>query len=304
MTNANLDFETGRCILVTTPASDDGRTGDHDFPALPYDETNALVAVTCDKSAESFLRTWRRSVGALPDRVRLVEVGGAIPSTEDGSSAERTVQAAVEAVHRPNDLDGILSAVASALAANDGETTVVFDSLTTAFEHVSPREIIPFFDAVSERLADANAVGYFCYHGAADDSEIAPLRVFADEMVEVTDEGDRDVRSSATMVRDGPSLDGMFEALGSRRRRDALRYLLDTDGGVAIDELATAVARREIGEEELESTQHRQYYSTLYQLHLPKLDSAGLIDYDERGHRVSALDGARWAASFLALVEE
>ncbi len=82
-----------------------------------------------------------------------------------------------------------------------------------------------------------------------------------------------------------------------------LRYLLDTEDAVDISELATAVARLGPGGGSTHN-QHRKYYSTLYQLHLPKLDSAGLIDYDERNHRVSVRDGARWAESFLALVEE
>ncbi len=311
MTNRNLDFETGRSVLVNTSTSDRERTSGH---ALPHDETDALVAVTYDQSADSFLQTWRRRTGTIPDFVRVIEVGRTMRSTADSSVADGSMaddsldrgsaRAVVETVERPNDLDGVLAAVAAALAASDRETILVFDSLTTPFDHVSLREMIPFFHSVSSLLADTGAVGYFYCEGGSDISTVAPFRALVDETVELNEDTTETAHPRATSPRDGPALDAMFEALSSRRRRDALRYLLDTEGEVDITELATAVARREAGEEELTREQHRQYYSTLYQLHLPKLVSAGLIDHDERTNRVSARDGARWAESFLALVEE
>ncbi|MCO8243820.1 MULTISPECIES: hypothetical protein [unclassified Haladaptatus] len=302
MTGTDHDFETGSSVLVDTSAADCERTNGY---SPLHDETDALVAVTYDRSADSFLRTWRRRTGTVPEFVRIIEVGRTMRSTADDSMAdtppdERSA-GVVETVDRPNDLDGVREAIASALAASDGETVLVFDSLTTPTEHVSIHEMIPFFHAVSNLLTDADAVGYFYCSEPSDISAVAPFRALVDETVELDDTNDGALPRPAP--RDGPPLDTLFEALSSRRRRDALRYLLDTEDAVDISELATALARLGPGGGSTHN-QHRKYYSTLYQLHLPKLDSAGLIDYDERNHRVSVRDGARWAESFLALVEE
>lgn len=312
MTDTDHEFETGSSVLVDTSAADCERTNDH---SPLHDETDALVVVTYDRSADSFLRAWRRRIGAVPEFVRIIEVGRTMRSTANGSTMndstadtppdERSARV-VETVERLNDLDGVREAIASALATSDGETVLVFDSLTTPTEHVSLHEMIPFFHAVSNLLTDADAVGYFYCEEPSEISEIdisavAPFRALVDETVELN--GANDAVTPQPTPRDGPPLDTLFEALSSRRRRDVLRYLLDTEDAVDINELATAVARLGPGGGSTHN-QHRKYYSTLYQLHLPKLDSAGLIDYDERNHRVSVRDGARWAESFLALVEE
>jgi hypothetical protein len=225
MTNANLDFETGSSVLVTAPGGARERTESHPLTYFPHDETDALVAVTCDRSADSFLGCWRQHVGPLPDAVRVIEVGASMHAA--GPSADQSVRATVDTVHRPDDLDGIRAAITSAVAAFDDETTLLFDSLTTPLEHVSVRQMVSFFDAVSKLLDDMNAVGYFRYDGNADDPEVIPFRMLADETVDFSADADRPIRFATTNSSDGPSLDGMFEALSSRRRRDALRYLLD-----------------------------------------------------------------------------
>ncbi|MFH5799135.1 hypothetical protein [Haladaptatus sp. CMAA 1911] len=262
MTSANLDFETGSSVLVTAPSDADRRAESHPLTHFPHDDTNALVAVTCDRSAKSLLDLWRQHVGQLPNAVRVIEVGTSMRKA--GPSSDGSIPATVDTVHRPDDLAGIRAAITSALAAFDDETTLLFDSLTTPLEHVSVHRMVSFFDAVSKLLADMNAVGYFRYDGYTDEPAVAPFRMLADETVEFSDDADRPIRSTTTNSSDGPSLDSMFEALSSRRRRDALRYLLETDGTVGIDELARVVARRDIGERKLTPNHHRQYYATLY----------------------------------------
>ena len=84
----------------------------------------------------------------------------------------------------------------------------------------------------------------------------------------------------------GPTRDEIFHLLQCRRRRDALRYLRGHDGPVRMCDLAEQVAAWEHDTtlEALSSTQRQRVYIPLYQDHLPKLDEAGVIDYDqERG---------------------
>ena len=79
------------------------------------------------------------------------------------------------------------------------------------------------------------------------------------------------------------SLDIIFEILHVSRRRDVLVYLEENDGAASLDELAEFIAAKENGIEEweLSSSQRKRVYIGLYQCHLPKMDDAGIIDYNQ-----------------------
>ena len=68
-------------------------------------------------------------------------------------------------------------------------------------------------------------------------------------------------------------------ALADDRRRRVLRYLLERDGAdaVGLGELAEAVA----DEDDVDDA-HR----SLHHAHLPRLDEAGIVDYDAHEERV------------------
>lgn len=84
---------------------------------------------------------------------------------------------------------------------------------------------------------------------------------------------------------DQPSLepDDIYHILQTRRRRDVLRYLRDADGPMTLRELAEEIAADEHGTtvENLTSSQRQRVYISLYQSHLPKLDTRGIVDYDK-----------------------
>ena len=79
------------------------------------------------------------------------------------------------------------------------------------------------------------------------------------------------------------SLDVVFEILHVSRRREVLLYLEENDGEAALDELAEYIAAKEndIEEWELSSSQRKRVYIGLYQCHLPKMDDAGIVDYNQ-----------------------
>ncbi|AGB39960.1 DUF7344 domain-containing protein [Natronococcus occultus] len=80
--------------------------------------------------------------------------------------------------------------------------------------------------------------------------------------------------------------DARFYLLQSNRRREAIEYLLSVDETVRISTLARHVAAVEHGTStaEVTSEQYQRLYVPLYQLHLPKLDEHGVIEYrKERG---------------------
>ncbi|MFD1515377.1 DUF7344 domain-containing protein [Halomarina rubra] len=70
-----------------------------------------------------------------------------------------------------------------------------------------------------------------------------------------------------------------FELMANRRRRHVLSYLRERTGTVSVDDLASQVIARELidgGPVDPESVE-----ATLRHVHLPKLDAAGLIEFDE-----------------------
>jgi len=71
----------------------------------------------------------------------------------------------------------------------------------------------------------------------------------------------------------------VVDLLRSPRRRHTIRILADQspDNPVALVDLAEAVARREIENEELDDLTHKSVYVSLYQTHLPKLEEYGVV---------------------------
>ena len=77
--------------------------------------------------------------------------------------------------------------------------------------------------------------------------------------------------------------DEVFHLLQARRRRLVLRYLRDREGPVEMRDVAEQVAawEHETTLEALRSEERQRVYIALYQTHLPKLDEAGVIEYEQ-----------------------
>ncbi|ELY53005.1 DUF7344 domain-containing protein [Natronococcus jeotgali] len=77
--------------------------------------------------------------------------------------------------------------------------------------------------------------------------------------------------------------DDVFHILQTNRRRDAIRYLLEQDEPVRMRDVAEYVAATEndTSVAKLTSTERQRVYIPLYQSHLPKLDSEGIIEYNK-----------------------
>jgi hypothetical protein len=77
--------------------------------------------------------------------------------------------------------------------------------------------------------------------------------------------------------------DTLFELLQNQRRRDALRYLGANEGRTTLSDMAEHIAAKEndlpVGA--INSKQRKRVYIGLYQCHLPKLDTAGVVEYDK-----------------------
>ena len=81
-------------------------------------------------------------------------------------------------------------------------------------------------------------------------------------------------------------LDVVFDLLSSERRRRTIDYLRNATGAVELSELAEHIASLENEKpvDELTSSERKRVYVGLYQAHLPKMDSAGVLEFDrDRG---------------------
>lgn len=101
--------------------------------------------------------------------------------------------------------------------------------------------------------------------------------------------------AGGTEIDDGTlSEDVTFTVLKNQRRREALRYLRRVGGESCLGEVAEHVAARENGVErrELSSTQRKRAYVSLHQSHLPMMDDAGVVAFDQDRGDVELLDAA------------
>lgn len=80
-----------------------------------------------------------------------------------------------------------------------------------------------------------------------------------------------------------PTEHELFEMLSSRRRRHALQALAATDE-IDLGPLAEQVAawENEKSVAAVTSDERKRVYTSLQQSHLPKLDDAGLVEFDKR----------------------
>ncbi|WP_227353683.1 DUF7344 domain-containing protein [Haladaptatus salinisoli] len=79
------------------------------------------------------------------------------------------------------------------------------------------------------------------------------------------------------------SRDMVFDVLKNQRRRYALHYLKQAEETVQLSDLAEQVAAWEndttVGA--ISAAERKRVYTALYQSHLPKLDDAGIVDYNQ-----------------------
>lgn len=99
-------------------------------------------------------------------------------------------------------------------------------------------------------------------------------------------------RNANTPTGDAASrrIDAVFDALGHQRRRTVLHYLRERpDGRSSVDELAEALADRRGNGTDDGPTPERVTASLVHH-HLPKLEDAGVVEYETETGTVRYLD--------------
>jgi DNA-binding transcriptional ArsR family regulator len=88
------------------------------------------------------------------------------------------------------------------------------------------------------------------------------------------------------------SKDELFQILSNSRRRHIIYYLSEEGTELSLKELATKIAAVEadVPESTITSEERQRVYISLYQTHLPKLEEANIVTYDEDDRTVVLTD--------------
>ncbi|WP_254762200.1 DUF7344 domain-containing protein [Natrinema marinum] len=88
----------------------------------------------------------------------------------------------------------------------------------------------------------------------------------------------------ATKGEAGPQRGEIFDLLSNHRRRYAIHYCKREDEPVTLGTLAEHVAAWELDKEvdEITSAERKRVYTSLQQTHLPTLEQADMIKFDDR----------------------
>jgi hypothetical protein len=102
------------------------------------------------------------------------------------------------------------------------------------------------------------------------------------------------------------SQDLVFDILSSPRRRYVLYYLRQSGEPVELTTLAEHVAawENDTTVEELTEQERKRVYVSLYQTHVPKLDEANIVKYDQETGEVGLAAGARQVDEYLGQPSE
>jgi hypothetical protein len=102
------------------------------------------------------------------------------------------------------------------------------------------------------------------------------------------------------------SLDIVFEILRNERRRLVLHYLRENDGEATLGQLAEHIAALENDTTvtALNAQQRKRVYVGLYQCHLPKMDDADVIDFNQSRGTVELRDSAERLETYLDTEED
>lgn len=101
---------------------------------------------------------------------------------------------------------------------------------------------------------------------------------------------------------DGLDETTIYEVLSSDRRLETIRYLQREENPVDVDELSSAIARIETGEDDPGSDAEKTVYVSLHQTHLPKLDDLDIVEYDTDERKIALADSFKDVAIYMEVV--
>lgn len=94
----------------------------------------------------------------------------------------------------------------------------------------------------------------------------------------------------------------VYVLLSNARRRRAVERLCTGEDAIEVSNLAESIAAAEADERPPPAPVRESVYASLHQTHLPRLDEAGVVEYDPDRKEVRPRDCARRVGRYLNLV--
>ena len=263
------------------------------------DQSN-LLAVTVRRSPQEFFADWRATGGRVTHEVGVVGVGESARSATAHSQNGEAAGNAIRIVPDLDDLATIEGHVQSFLQEwqqHDALAVIIVDSMGGLLCAARERETTKFVSKLADLIAEAGAIGFLF---TDRESVVEAVEHECDDVIQTRPEGWQLVESDYEQDEKPRvvSVDQAFSLLAVSDRRAIVRYL-DEEQEATLDELASHLAVGTSLEE------RNQLTASLVHKHLPKLDSAGVVEYDqnagvvERSEAASALEPLlEWAAGW------
>ena len=132
-------------------------------------------------------------------------------------------------------------------------------------------------------------------------SSVADSEPSSDADVSNLDQIGKQPRSNGSSL----TKDEIFDLLKNSRRRKIVQYLREHDGSAKLDELAEHIAADEndITVQQLSSDQRKRVYIGLYQCHLPKMDTLGVVEYEKNRGTIELQDSVSSLVPYMESME-
>lgn len=100
--------------------------------------------------------------------------------------------------------------------------------------------------------------------------------------------------------------DDCFDLLSNHRRRYTLHYLKQNEGQAELGELSEQIAawENEIEEADISYDQRKRVYTSLQQVHLPRMDDLGVVAFDDREGVATLTDTAEQLDIYFEVVDK
>jgi hypothetical protein len=112
----------------------------------------------------------------------------------------------------------------------------------------------------------------------------------------------KESRSNGSTLEKGE----IFDLLKNSRRRSIIQYLRANDGYAELNDVAEHIAAEEndITVRELSSDQRKRVYIGLYQCHLPKMDTMGVVEYDKNRGTIELQESVSQLLAYMDPIDE
>lgn len=171
------DVESGSNLLVQPPRRDDGPPRCVDVTRRTPWTGRPVVLASYDDSSRALVDGWRASIGDLPDRFAIVDVGGGMGTASDGPTTVESDGVRISRV-AADDLTGIGSAIVAHLSdwGAGAHPVVCFDSPSSLIRTVGFETALEFLQVLTGKIRAFDAVGYYVHDPeGADDRTVEIL---------------------------------------------------------------------------------------------------------------------------------